>query len=178
MKRLFTSLCRSPRLPRGSTLFELPILLFFVFIVVALPLLGLATLAYRDALFSFAVKNAASEAAKAPSFHAAQAVAAAKVSQGCGAFTGIAVSNCQVSIVCKSLTTAVETEHTAPLNPASIDSHANLYFVKVCANGLISPMVGGNGTSYWSFPIPGFTVPYPLKASCEVFFERPKGLST
>jgi len=178
MKRPVASLLRSHRSDLGAALTELPIFLFFVFIVVALPLLGLATLAYRDALFAFAVKNAASEAAKAPSFHAAQAVAAAKVSQGCGPFTGITVRTCQVSIISKNLTTAVETEYTTALNPATIDSHSNLYFVKVTANGLITPMVMGVGTSFWSFPIPGFTAPYPLNASSQVFFERPKGLST
>jgi hypothetical protein len=173
-----TLLRKSNRRRGGSSILELPILLFFVFIVIGVPLLGLATLAYRNALFAFALKNACAQASKAPSFTAAQELAAAKLADGCGGFTGIKITSCDATIISQRMNSGEEIESTKPLSAANIDPQRNLYFLQVKAKGLIAPVILMNEKPLWSVPVPGLTVPYPLDAACRLFVERPRGLSS
>lgn len=169
---------RMLRNKKGAAVAELPLLLFVVFIVVALPLIGLATLAYRDAFFSWSVKDSCSKAAKSVSFTAAAALARSAIAQDCRSFSGIKITHCRTAIICRNLSTGAETESTTVLDPATINTHDNLYFFKLDVGGVINPLIQLNGCLPFCSSIPGLTAPYPVEGACELFFERPFGLST
>jgi hypothetical protein len=156
---------------------ELPAILFLAFIAVGLPLLGLATLSYRGAVFDTLVKSACSSASRAHSFHDAQAQASSLIQSGSESFNGITVENLNISIVTRNLESGSEIESFAPLAPGSINSQSNLYFIKVSAKGSIRPIMQMHDGLLCSASVPGLTEPYKLAASCQLFAERPKGLA-
>jgi hypothetical protein len=161
---------------KGSSIIELPVLLFVAFVILGFPLAGLATLTYRAALFHAIVRNACVEAARARSFTSAQNVARASLSSGCSMFTDLGLGQCKVSIVTKDVSTNAESESFRPLAKDSIAPDKNLYFIKVDVNGSIAPVIETR-TAPGGLSSPGYTEPYNLSASMKLFAERPMGLA-
>jgi hypothetical protein len=162
----------------GGSIVELPVLLFTVIVLVLVPLVGLATMAYRNALFCWAVKNACTEACKAHSFAAAKSAATSSLDRACGSFTGLSLEKCSTSIVTQSLDGAIETTSESALPVDGIKEKENLYFIRVKANARLEPIVHIGGGLLSLTPIPGLTASYPVETTCQLFFEHPKGLSS
>jgi hypothetical protein len=162
----------------GGSIVELPLLLFTVLVLLLVPLVGLATMAYRNALFSWAVKNACTEACKAHSFGAAKSAANSSLDRACGSFTGLSLQKCSTSIISQSMDGAVETISETPLPVDAIKEKENLYFIRVKANARLEPIVHVGAGLLSLTPIPGLTAAYPIETTCQLFFEHPKGLSS
>jgi hypothetical protein len=164
------------RREEGNSLVELPVLLFVVFVVLAFPLTGLATLSYRAALFFIATRSACVEASRARSFTDAQTAAQATVTSGCSAFNGVLLKNCQVSIVTRDVLTGAEHVSEAVLPADTIDTLKHVYFIRVATDARLSPLLPAEHT-YLGLSIPGLTKQFNFSAASELFAERPIGLA-
>jgi hypothetical protein len=168
---------------RGNTIIEAPGVLYFLFFLVAFPMIAIATMTIRGVFFLYACRDATNQAAKCASYSAnnttivpntisATNTAASVFATDVKAWSGIS-GTLSLQIIAKPVTGG-----TAP--PPStgklttLDLTNNIYFIRGTGLGQIQPLFPLNLAGY---NVPGMTGPYPLTIIVESYVENPQGLT-
>lgn len=169
------------RTRKGTTLAELPMMLWFIFVLMLMPMLSISTLTLRSALMNAVVQNAAQSAAKAKTFstgtakrpsalQAATQVIIASVRQ----FPGLTVG----SVNCVILTTPVlagGVSRSSTRLAAPADSSRNIYQIETVVVGRVEPLIKMSPTLFGV--IPGVTAPLLVTYMGRAMSENPQGLN-
>lgn len=184
---------------KGTTIAELPIGLWIIFVGIGLPLVVLVALTFRFALFWEAAREAAQSACGCQTFfsnpifpantQSAINAATAAANTVASTFNGFSLSSTNLYILTTNAGSTTDIVNTfGPYSVGStspgfvIDPDHNVYQVRVVVSGQIQPLLtvpagilcfnSGNGIS-----IPGLTAPIAVSASQERVFENPSGLN-
>jgi hypothetical protein len=169
---------------RGTTMAEMPAALWLL-ILMAFPLIIVATSAMRFGFFWNACREAAMQAAKCQTFQTDSAVGissintadswAAKAASG---FSGITiVPPVNVYILQTNVVSGTTTKHTnRTALAAAADTDNNIYDIQVELNGQIEPLFRVPFAGI-AGPIPGLTGPYPVVVRSQYTSEVPQGLN-
>lgn len=172
----------SKRNRKGTTLLELPIAIWLIFVMLLMPMLSMATMGLRYAILNVVVANAAQAAARAKTFEAvssdgkppATQVAPDTMAREIGKFSGMSVQSVAVGIVQTPVNSGAPTRTTAKLaQPA--DTSRNIYQIETSVRGqiqplfLITPALIGN--------VPGVSAPLPVTFVAREMAENPQGLN-
>ena len=171
---------RSPRRSGlASMLAELPMILWAVLMVVAFPLIDLATVFLRIPFSYAGIHYASISAARANTFSnpvdgkpSAQAEALSKIKQVENSFSGLSISNIKTAILITKNDTLALSSQLVPLAiPA--DQSVNSYQIEVSADCSAQPLI--------PIPIPvkieGLNAPITLHLSAKQYCENPQGLT-
>lgn len=167
---------RHSRSAFGSSIAEMPVVLWAIFIALLFPLAILTSMGYRASIVYFATDAACRKASKAPSFTEAQTRAATTMTADLAAFPGISNVVPSLSIKIKSLTSGSYTTSTTVLPAGSVNTSANIYFVILGVDADIDPLVHFAG-GFMGLNVPGLTGPYTLHFASQAYVENPNGLT-
>lgn len=169
------------RSKNGSSLIELPLALWFIFVMLLMPMLSMATMTLRSALMNSVVQNAGQAAAKAKTFEASSPtkpsalnVADQVVRGSVAQFPGLSVEGVDCDILVTPVPAGLVNRFNGKL-PTPADSSRNLYQVETKVRGqiqplfLISPQLFGN--------VPGVTAPLVVSYVSRAMAENPQGLN-
>jgi hypothetical protein len=160
----------------GTTMAELPVVLWVLFVFLLFPLLIFASIGYRASILFFSADSASKKAAKSPTYTDATTRAAAVLTVSLAPFTGIAASAPVISVMVKPIAGGAPTIYTTKLAPGSIDTSKNLYFVMSKVDADLAPLVQFSG-GWMGMNIPGLTGPFHLTVNTQAYAENPSGLS-
>jgi len=172
------------RYQRGTTMAEMPAALWLL-ILMAFPLIIVATSSLRFGFFWNACREAAAQAAKCQTFQNNSSVgisavntAAAWATQAAGSFSGITIiPPVNVYIMSTNVISGVTTKNPANTAlPAAADTANNIYDIQVELNGQIQPLVTVPMAGI-AGPIPGITQPFPVVVRSQYTSEVPQGLN-
>jgi hypothetical protein len=176
--------CQFNSRKRGTTIAEMPAALWLL-ILMAFPMIIVATSALRFGFFWNACRESAMQAAKCQTFLTSTSVgpsacstADAMSAQAAGAFTGITIiPPVNVYIMSTNVNTSTTTKGATrtPL-AAAADTANNIYDIQVEINGQVEPLIrvpfaGLQGA------VPGITGPYPVVVRSQYTSEVPQGLN-
>lgn len=168
------------RCSSGSTLLELPVMLWVLFIVLFIPMLCLASITLRGAIMDSIAREAAHVAAKARTFSAAttegpsaEEAASTTVTDRLSAFPGISASSVDTQIVLTEISTGTITRSDAPL--ATVDTSKFIYQIETTVRGEIDPLVPGNPAIFGNMP--GLSAPMKVQYTSREMFENAQGLT-
>lgn len=172
----------NPRSNKASTLLELPVSIWMVFIVFFMPMMSLASITLKSTLLAIAVQDTVHEAARARAFAtssdeqaSAKDLANTRFAEIMQAFPGLrASSTVDVDILITNVNSGATTRSEEQLTQAA-DSNLNVYQIEVSAQGIIDPLIQGNPDLFGV--IPGFTAPAVISYSARQMFENPQGLN-
>lgn len=167
---------RHSRSAFASSIAEMPVALWAIFIGLLFPLAILLSMGYRASVVYFATDAACRKASKAPSFTEAQTRAASTLTTDLTPFSGISNVVPALTIKVKSLASATETTSTTVLPPGSVNTSQNIYFVILRVDADIDPIVHFAG-GFMGMSIPGLTGPYTLRIASQAYVENPNGLT-
>lgn len=166
---------------RGSSLLEVPVSLWMVFVVFFMPMISLATITMRAAIFSIAVHDAVSSAAKARTFdqastegQSAKQKAADVFQQYLACFAGQRSAEIDLDILSTTVGSGVTTRSEDKLTVPANTSNA-IFQIEGSAQGTIEPLIAGNPAIFGN--IPGFTTPIVIKIAAREIAENPQGLN-
>jgi hypothetical protein len=166
---------------RGSTLVEIPIAIWMLFVLLVIPLLDLLAIGLRSTFVLSAVKDAVHAASGAQTFTAdvsstnlsAQHSAEEQARRSIGGFNGLSLISTQTSIIETNINTLTKVKHDNKLDaPADVSNFTYNLETTVVAD--VSPLVTFN--SEWFGQIPGLTRPFRMTACSREFCEFPQGL--
>lgn len=164
---------------RGVVTAELPVVLWVVFIVIAFPLMDLATAFLRIAFLYAGVHYASISAARTGSFAApldgkksATQESVAILNQIKNGFAGLSMQNITTQIVITDNSKLTVTRQAAPLaSPA--DATVNTYQIEVVADCTAAPL--------FVIPLPvavaGLNAPLTVRLCARQYCENPQGLT-
>ena len=164
---------------RASMLAELPMILWAVLMVVAFPIVDLATVFLRITFSYAGVHYASISAARANSFSnpvdgkpSAKAEALSKIKQVESSFSGLTITNINTAILITRNDTLALSSQSVPL-PTPADQSVNSYQIEVSADCSAQPLI--------PIPIPvkveGLNAPITLHLSAKQYCENPQGLT-
>lgn len=168
------------RTQSGSSLLELPLMLWVMFALLFVPMVSLASITLRGAILDSVARDAAHVASKARTFATnttdgvcAKEAATTEVAQRLAPFPGITVTATDTRI----LTTDIASGTIIPSNTslATVDSSRNIYQIETSLRGVVQPVLGGNSAIFGN--IPGFTTPLLVTHTAREMFENPQGLT-
>ncbi len=171
------------RLHSGSSLIELPVTMWVLFIMFFVPLVDLATICLRTAYFYSAVHAASLDACRANSLtqevdHQRPAVTLAKESltRRVMLFRGLELK--QIKLFLVRIDTATREQQVYPLGSTppvlAADSASSIYQLQIVASASISPLLPMKSTAFVN--IPGITAAIPFSVSDQQYIENPQGL--
>ena len=170
----------SRRSQRGSSLLELPLMLWVMFGLLFVPMLALASITLRGSVMDSVVRDAAHVASKARTFAAntpeglgAREAATATVTDRLSAFPGITASAVDATILITNISSGVITRSNTPL--VAVDSSRNIYQIETTVRGTVAPLLGGNAAIFGN--VPGFTTPIQVSHNAREMCENPQGLT-
>lgn len=167
------------RAQRANTIAEAPVVLWFLLVLVLVPLLNLGTAFVRAYFLYDAAHIAAQTAAKARSFEvsgdspSAIAVADSTARDVAGRFHGVTVSNVRTSLVVTNSDTRTQQVFTSRLTSPPNSSQFT-YQVRVTVTGSTEPLFLFN-LGYF-LDIPGLTAPMAFAVTDQAFVENTQGL--
>jgi len=167
---------RHSRSAFGSSIAEMPVVLWAIFIGLLFPLAIMASMGYRASIVYFATDAACRKASKAPSFTEAQTRAATTMTTDLASFSGISNVVPALSIKVKALSSGSYTTSTTVLPPGSVNTSQNIYFVILGVDADIDPLVHFAG-GFMGLNIPGLTGPHTLHFTSQAYVENPNGLT-
>jgi hypothetical protein len=167
------------RKDHGSTMAELPVVIWGIFFVFLLPLINVATLGMRLTFLYAAAHNACIASARArtyltstdahpPAVQLAQTGANLVVN----GFPGIHITSLTPKIIITDVNTQAQTTVSGPLTTAP-DTSNFTYQIQITLNGTIDPFIN----VYFPTNVPGLNQPLALTFSEAQFFENPSGLT-
>jgi hypothetical protein len=173
---------------RGTTIAELPLGLWIVFVGIGFPLFILATLTARFALFWEAAREAAQAACQAQTFYSnppfpATALSAVNAANSAAnnvlsTFPGSSLTQpVQVWIVITPVTnrgSLIPSLYGPNMALSAVDTDVNMYQVRVVLTGKVQPVVTLPIPYFGN--IPGLTQAFPTTVAEERVFENPEGL--
>ncbi len=169
------------RSSRGSSLLEVPVSLWMVFVVFFMPFLAMGSITLRATLLSLSVHDAIQAAAKARTFNAdsadgksAKTIAREVFEAHTKAFPGLNLSGFDLDIIQTNFTngqiTRSEDTLTAPANTST-----NVYQIEASAIATIEPLIPLNRNIVGS--IQGLTEPINVNFTSRQMFENAQGLN-
>ncbi len=164
------------RARQGSSIAEMPVVLWAIFIGLLFPLAILISMGYRASVVYFATDAACRKASKAPSFTEAQTRATTTMTTDLATFSGISNVVPVLTIKTKSLSNASSTTSTTVLPPGTVNTSQNIYFVILGVDADIDPLVHFAG-GFMGLNVPGLTGPYTLHFTSQAYVENPNGLT-
>lgn len=154
---------------------EMPAGMILLFIGLGIPLIIMASVAYRAVLLHFGTRDCAIKGARQNTFTKAQTTATTTFSRDINAFTGISGTE-NLVVVVKPLAGGPSTAQAGPLPANSVDKSKFLYFLRATATGQVEPLTWcKNG--WMGMNVPGLTGPFPLTITSEAYVENPDGLT-
>ncbi|MBY0546268.1 MAG: hypothetical protein K2W95_03200 [Candidatus Obscuribacterales bacterium] len=169
----------------GSSLSEIPVVLFVFLIGLLFPMIDLAVIAYRTSYLHSAAHNAAHSAARAQTFMAngskgelsainiAKRDALATKSNGAGG-VNFTDQDVKVTIIGTPIKAGKpEIRSTAPLTDISTKDY--MFQIEVTVDGRVEPLVVLSESFFGK--VQGLTVPIQLQSTYKEFCEHPSGLS-
>ncbi|MBX9669441.1 MAG: hypothetical protein K2X93_17600 [Candidatus Obscuribacterales bacterium] len=168
----------------GTSLIEMPVVIWIIIACFVFPFLILATLSLRAVFVTLAAKEAAHTAAKAKTFQATSteegfdtvpAVTAAQntVDKVKSTLTGTRINRVTTQILTTSIATKAVSVSSAPLS--SVDTSKSIYAIKVTVAAELDPIITFNLGMFGR--VPGLTGPFPLNAESAEMSENPQGLT-
>lgn len=169
------------RKANGSSLLEIPVVLWLTFVVLMMPLLSMATITLRSALMNCAVQDGAHDAAKARTFETGTAdkpsavvLAQTAIKRTADKFSGLVVDSVQTNIVTTPVAAgAVQRQASKLTIPA--DTSRFIYQIETVANGHIDPPFRLNADVFGR--VPGLTTPVAVSYVAREMAENPQGLN-
>lgn len=172
----------------GTTIAELPIGLWIVFIGIGLPLFILTTLTVRFVLFWEAARQSAQIACQARTFYSnppfpAKAQSAVNLASDTAKDVLKTFPGCKLTKPVQTWIVITPVSSTGMLTPSlygpnmalsAIDTDANMYQIKVVLTGQVEAMI--NLPIPYFRNIPGLTQDFPITIAEERVFEYPDGL--
>lgn len=172
----------------GTTIAEVPLGLWIIFIGIGLPLFALATITIRFALFYEAAREAVQAASccqtyftdpSAPATSLSAVHTATNVANNVvNTFSGLTINSVQLYIVTTpvssngTLSPIITGPNTPLSSPANPDQ--NMYQIQVVLSGQVQPLVTMPFLAANS--VPGLTGPFQTSVTAERVFENPDGL--
>ena len=140
---------------------ELPFILWIIFILIAIPLIMLATTSIRYSFLLNAAREAAHASAQCKSFQqdyppdlSASSMAQQIATKAISAFNGITLSSVQTSIITSPVDGSPVTAQPSKLTTAA-DPEKNVYQIEVQIAATANPLVPMSANTFGS--IPGLT---------------------
>lgn len=173
---------------RGTTLAELPMGLWVIFVGMGMPLICLMLTVARYVVFMEAANQAVNLAAQAQQYYSSSGSSSA-VTQAqdqavavASSFSGLTISpeNVKCYIVVTPLSSGNSSGNSAIYGPNTMltkpaDPTQNLYQVQVNITGQIQPIISMPG---YFMAIPGLNAPLTVQTAMTRVFENPSGLYT
>lgn len=164
----------------GSSLLEIPLVLWVMFGLLFVPMLALASITLRGAILDSVVRDAAHVASKARTFATntdeglcAREAATNTVNEKLAAFPGLTANSVDTAILTTNIASGAITRSNIALT--SVDSSRNIYQVETTVRATVDPLLGGNAAVFG--PIPGFTTPMSVSHQSREMFENTQGLT-
>lgn len=165
----------------GSTLLEVPVSLWMVFVVFFMPFIAMGSITLRATLLSLSVHDAIQAAAKARTFNqdsadgkSAKTIAREVFETHTKAFPGLNSSGFDLDIIQTNFTSGQTTRSedtlTAPANTST-----NVYQIEGSAIATIEPLIPFNPNILGS--IQGLTEPISVNFTSRQMFENAQGLN-
>ncbi len=162
---------------------ELPAVLYLLFIGLVIPMVAMAVFSYRVSLAFFAARNAASQAARSPTFTAAQTAATTAWNTDTAAWNGITPVTENLYIVTHQIadagaggtTDGSESVSSTKLAQGTVNVAQNVYFYRTVCVATIAPWFSGK---WFGLKIPILTAPYSLTMNYEEVVENTAGLTS
>ncbi len=173
---------KSVRKSNGSSVAEMPAVLWVLFVLLTFPLVDLAAVTMRYTFLLTTSREAVMVASRAKTFYAdssvldpsARNLASATAYYSASRFTGITVTSVQTRIVATDLNTNSISYYDTPLTlPA--DSATSLYSFETTVTGSIQPLLPFRGPAYTN--VPGLTGPMTVAISSQKMCENIQGLN-
>jgi hypothetical protein len=169
------------RSKKGTTLAELPIVIWMIFVFLLMPMLSMATMTLRSALLNAVVQNAGAAAAKAKTFEvgsadkpSAKTIAKTSMTDALKMIPGLTLVNVDAQIITTAVVSGTP-QRTATKLPLPADTNVNVYQIEtntICEIEpliKISPAICGN--------IPGVSGPLRVQYAARAMAENPNGLN-
>jgi len=166
----------------GSTIADLPAVLWVMFVLILYPLLDLAAVAMRYTFMLTTSREAVMSASRAKTFYAdasasdqsarnwANSTAAATASK----FTGVKINSVTTNLLVTNLATNTVQRYSTPL-PTPADTSDALYTYEVTVIGTVMPLVAYKGPLWAN--VPGLTGPMFVSITSEKMCENTQGLN-
>ncbi len=156
-------------------------MLFFIFVLMLMPMLSLATMTLRSALMNAVVQNAAQSAAKAKTFAlgteakpSALASATQVILDSVKVFPGLAITSVDCAILTTPLPSGAVVRSSSKLTQPA-DSSRNIYLIETVARGSVEPLIKVGNTIFGD--VPGVTSPLVVSYVARAMAENPQGLN-
>jgi hypothetical protein len=183
MHEMRFELMNGSRSRSGSSMIELPFVLWTLFLGLLVPMICLATIGIRYTFFLNASRQAVHVAAQAKSFSqdfspnlSAQTLAQQTATACCKGFSGVTLNAVNTSIVI----TPVQPGSPQIQQPTKLSSPADeenfLYQIQVQLIGQSDPFIP-LPQGVFGFKIPGLTDPYPIQTTAKEPSENTQGLN-
>lgn len=167
---------------KGQAIAELPIVLWVIIMILAIPFVDLVAFSIRYNFLLAASRDAAYHASRSKTF--LQNVSSTELSavnaatqaaqQTASKFSEIRVNSVACNIVITRLSNGTVTKQSTPLQqPADTSTFA--YQIETVLNGSANPLLNAS-SNYWA-NIPGLTSAIPVIISSRSYFENPQGLN-
>ncbi len=168
----------------GTSLVEMPVVIWIIIACFVFPFLILATLSLRVLFVSLAAKEAAHAAAKAKTFAAtsteegfdtvpAVTVAQNSVDRVKATLTGTRINRVKTEILTTNIVSRAMSKSTTPLT--AVDTSKSIYAIQVSVVGELDPIIMFNIGIFGQ--VPGLTAPFPIVAESSEMSENPQGLT-
>jgi len=171
----------SKRRLRGTSIAELPLAMWVIFIGIGMPLLSLTLITVRYGMFVEAARQAADVACSTQTYGAGSgAVYSAynTASSIAAVFPGVNMYDCKCWIIVTPLYGSGPAQVIGPNTPLTTpaDPSQNLYQIRVDLKGYIQPILAMPLPEFIN--IPGLSIPIDAQVSSTRVFENPPGLSS
>ena len=172
---------RKVRKANGSTLLELPVSLWMVFVVFMMPMIALSSITMRATLMMVAVQDAVQGAAKAKSFTtsgadglSAKDIATARFANFLSNFAGLQASAIDLDIVQTTIVSG-QIQRFRDQLPSPSDTNFFMYQIEGKTTASIDPIFPANEQIFGR--VAGLTTPIQITLSARQMAENAQGLN-
>jgi hypothetical protein len=156
----------------ASSIAEIPLALFLIFIGLMFPLIALSTITYQAIILQVAVRDSCRAASRSSTWTLAKVNSMAVFDRDIHAFHGIKAEATPVIVIRAPDNSEKVTGDKLSLG--SIEETEALYLVRISARAELTPIFAGG--NWQGLKIPGFTAPMILSASDQIVSENPESL--
>lgn len=184
-QQMYANRCWRGRRADASSIAELPVAILILFLVLLLPLIDLATIAFRTSFIHSACHNAVHSAARARTFlqngdkgelsavNIAKRDALATKENG---LAGVNFTDRDITVVIVGNPTKVGKPPLRTDSPLkAVETKDYIYQIEVQVSGTVEPLITLTPTLFGN--VPGLTIPFPITATYRQFSEHPAGLA-
>jgi hypothetical protein len=166
---------------KGTSLAELPLVLWLIFVFLLMPMLSMATMTLRSALLNAVVQNAGSAAAKARTFEvgttdkpSAITIANRSIVDGVKLIPGLSMRNVNCGIIETAVANGTPQRRSTKLDRPA-DTSITVYQIETTATCQIEPLIKISPAICGV--IPGVSAPLTVSYAARAMAENPQGLN-